>query len=156
MVIVKKQRTPHARLNTPTLVLIAAIGIVTTRCLDVVLLIDMLGISGLKEFFHRGMQTGSLQVIFFGSIAMLALELYCALAIARGRDWGRWGFLFTQVIATGYLWSASLGYGYPELFSIPGETQQEILRSLVTQKLPDFLVLFLLFVPRRTRLFFRR
>lgn len=156
MVILKKQRIPHARLNTPTFVLIAAIGIVTTRCLDVVLLIDMLGISGIKEFIHRGMQTRSLQVIFFGSMGMLALELCCALALARGRNWGRWIFLCTQIIATGYLWSASLGYGYPELFSVPGETRQEILRSLVMQKLPDFVVLFLLFVPPRTRLFFRR
>jgi hypothetical protein len=34
----------------------------------------------------------------------------------------RWIFLLTQIIATAYLWAASLGYGYPELFSIAGES----------------------------------
>jgi hypothetical protein len=54
-----------------------------------------------------------------------------------------------------YLWAASLGYGYPELFSIAGESKREILRSLVMQKLPDLLVLALLFVPASCRRFFR-
>lgn len=156
MDMIKKQRCPHARLNTPTFVLIAAIGIITTRCLDLVLLFNMLGFSGAMEFLHRGMQTWALRVIFFGSIIMLVTELYCAVAISKGLNWGRWVFLLTQVIAIGYLWAASLGFGYPELFSIAGESQREILRSLFIQKLPDLLVLFLLFVPRRSRLFFRR
>lgn len=156
MDMIKKQRCPHARLNAPTFVLIAAIGIITTRCLDLVLLFNMLGFAGLTEFFYRGMQTWALRLIFFSSIAMLAVEFYCAMAIINGRNWGRWGFLLTQVIAVSYLWAASLGFGYPELFSIAGETQREILRSLVIQKLPDLLVIFLLFVPHRARLFFRR
>ncbi|WP_259048336.1 YbjO family protein [Klebsiella sp. BIGb0407] len=154
--MIKKQRCPHARLNTPTFVLIAAIGIITTRCLDLVLLFNMLGFSGAMDFFYRGMQTWALRLIFFGSIFMLVAELYCAVSIIKGFNWGRWIFLLTQIIATGYLWAASLGFGYPELFSIAGETQREILRSLFIQKLPDLLVLFLLFVPRRSRLFFRR
>lgn len=156
MDMIKKQRYPHARLNVPTSVLIAAIGIITTRCLDLVLLLNMLGFAGVEEFLYRSMQTWALQVIFFGSITMLVAEFYCAFAIIKGHNWGRWGFLLTQVIAVVYLWTASLGFGYPELFSIAGETQREILRSLFTQKLPDLLVLFLLFVPQRTRLFFRR
>ena len=156
MDMIRKQRYPHARLNTPTFVLIAAIGIMTTRCLDLVLLFNMLGFSGAMEFFHRGMQTWALRGIFFGSIIMLVTELYCAVTISKGLNWGRWVFLLTQVIAVSYLWAASLGFGYPELFSIAGETQRDILRSLFIQKLPDLLVLFLLFVPRRSRLFFRR
>ncbi len=156
MDMIKKQRCPHTRLNSPTFVLIAAIGIMTTRCLDLVLLFNMLGFTGAMEFLHRGMQTWALRGIFFGSIIMLVTELYCAVAIPRGLNWGRWIFLLTQVIAVGYLWAVSLGFGYPELFSITGETQREILHSLFIQKLPDLLVLFLLFVPRRSRLFFRR
>lgn len=155
MDMIKKQRYPHAKLNTPTFVLIAAIGIITTRCLDLVLLSHMLGFSGAMDFFHRGMQTWPLRVIFFGSIIMLMTELYCAVSIIKGLNWGRWVFLLTQVIAITYLWAASLGLGYPELFSIAGDTQREILRSLFIQKLPDLLVLFLLFVPQRSRLFFR-
>jgi len=154
--MIKKQRYPHARLNTPTFVLIAAIGIMTTRCLDLVLLFNMLGFSGAMEFLYRGMQTWALRLIFFGSIFMLVMEFYCAIAIIKGLNWGRWIFLLTQVIAVSYLWAASLGFGYPELFSIAGETQYDILHSLFIQKLPDLLVLFLLFVPRSTRLFFRR
>lgn len=156
MDMIKKQRCPHAKLNAPTFVLIAAIGIITTRCLDLVLLFNMLGVPGLTEFLYRSMQTWALRLIFFGSIIMLMVEFYCAIAIINGRNWGRWVFLLTQVVAVGYLWAASLGFGYPELFSIAGETQREILHSLVIQKLPDLLVLFLLFVPLRARLFFRR
>jgi len=154
--MIKKQRCPHAKLNTPTFVLIAAIGIITTRCLDLVLLFNMLGFSGVMEFLDRSMQTWALRLIFFGSIIMLVMEFYCAIAITKGLNWGRWIFLLTQIIAVGYLWAASLGFGYPELFSIAGETQREILRSLFIQKLPDLLVLFLLFAPLSTRLFFRR
>ncbi|MEH0017856.1 YbjO family protein, partial [Citrobacter portucalensis] len=51
--------------------------------------------------------------------------------------------------------AASLGYGYPELFSIAGESRREILHTLVMQKLPDMLVLLLLFVPASSRRFFR-
>ncbi len=51
---------------------------------------------------------------------------------------------------------ASLGYGcYPELFSIAGESKREILRALFMQKLPDMLVLLLLFIPTPSRRFFR-
>lgn len=156
MDMIKKQRYPHARLNTPTFVLIAAIGIITTRCLDLLLLFNMLGFSGIMEFIYRGMQTWALRLIFFGSLIMLVAEFYCAVAIIKGVNWGRWIFLLTQIIAVSYLWAASLGFGYPELFSIAGETQREILRSLLIQKSPDLLVLFLLFAPRRSQLFFRR
>lgn len=155
MDMIKKQRCSHARLNIPTLVLIAAIGIMTTRCLDLILLFNLLGFSGVTEFVYRSMQTWALRLVFFSSITLLVVECYCALAIIKGRNWARWVFLLTQVIAAGYLWAASLGFGYPELFSIVGETQHDILHSLVIQKLPDLLVLFLLFVPSRVRLFFR-
>lgn len=156
MDMIKKKSCLHARLNIPTFVLIAAIGIITTRCLDLVLLCNMLGVSGLTEFLYLSMQTWALRLIFFSSLVMLVVEFYCAVSIIKGYNWGRWVFLGTQVIAVGYLWGASLGFGYPELFSIAGETQQEILRSLVIQKTPDLLVLFLLFVPSRARIFFRR
>ena len=46
-------------------------------------------------------------------------------------------------------------YGYPELFSIPGESKREIFHSLMLQKLPDMLILMLLFVPSTSRRFFQ-
>jgi len=153
--IIRKQRHSHAKLNVPALVLIGAIGIMTTRCLDLVLVFNLLGFSGVMEFIHRSMQTTALTVIFSASLIMLGVEFYCAAAIIKGKNWGRWVFLLTQLIAVSYLWMASLGYGYPELFSIPGESKREIFRSLVVQKLPDLLVLCCLFIPARARLFFR-
>jgi hypothetical protein len=71
----------------------------------------------------------------------------------KGRNWARWVYLLTQIIAAGYLWAASLGYGYPELFSIAGNPNARSC-ALVMQKLPDLLVL-LLFVPASSRRFFR-
>ncbi len=67
----------------------------------------------------------------------------------------RWLYLLTQITAASYLWAASLGYGYPELFSIPGESKREIFHSLMLQKLPDMLILMLLFVPSTSRRFFQ-
>lgn len=155
MEIIRKQRSSHAKLNVPTLVMVAAIGIITTRCLDLLLLFNMLGVRGVLDFVHRSVQTWSLTLVFFSSLVLLCVELRCAFVIIKGRNWGRWVFLLTQVISIGYLWSASLGWGYPELFSIAGGSKREIFRSLITQKLPDILVLLLLFVPARSRLFFR-
>ncbi|WP_039898031.1 YbjO family protein [Cedecea davisae] len=153
--MIRKQRSSHAKLNVPTLVMVAAIGIITTRCLDLLLLFNMLGVRGVLDFVHRSVQTWSLTLVFFSSLVLLFVELRCAFVIIKGRNWGRWVFLLTQVISIGYLWSASLGWGYPELFSIAGGSKREIFRSLITQKLPDILVLLLLFVPARSRLFFR-
>lgn len=153
--IFRKRSQTQAKLNAPTLVLVAAIAILTTRMLDLMLIFNMLGIRGAVDFVHRSVQTWSLTLIFLGSLVMLCVELRCAFVIMKGRNWGRWVFLGTQIIAVGYLWSASLGWGYPELFSIPGGSKREIFRSLMTQKLPDFLVLFLLFIPPRSRLFFK-
>ncbi|MDI5432783.1 YbjO family protein, partial [Salmonella enterica subsp. enterica serovar Kentucky] len=38
---------------------------------------------------------------------------------------------------------------------IAGESKRDILHSLVMQKLPDLLILFLLFIPAPSRRFFR-
>jgi len=153
--IIRKQRSSHAKLNVPTLVMVAAIGIVTTRCLDLLLLFNMLGVSGVMDFVHRSVQTWPLTLVFLGSLLMLFVELRCAFVIVKGRNWGRWLFLLTQIISVTWLSLSSLGWGYPELFSVAGGSKREIFRSLFTQKLPDILVLILLFVPARSRLFFR-
>ncbi|WP_051237835.1 YbjO family protein [Franconibacter pulveris] len=142
-------------MNAPTLVQVAAIAIITTRCVDLLLLFNLLGLRGTMDFIHRSVQTWSLTLIFLGSLLMLCVEFRCAFVILKGRSWGRWVYLLTQIIAASYLWAASLGWGYPELFSIAGESKREIFRSLVMQKLPDLLVLFLLFVPSPSRRFFQ-
>lgn len=151
----KKSSSSHARLNVPTLVQVAAFAIILIRCLDLLMIFNTLGMRGMGEFIHRSVQTWNLTLVFLGSLALVFTEIYCAFSLVKGRNWARWVYLLTQVIATGYLWAASLGYGYPELFSIAGESKREILRTLVMQKLPDMLVLMLLFIPAGSRRFFR-
>ena len=150
-----KSPASQAKLNAPTLVLIAAIGIILTRCLDVLMLFNSLGVQGSIEFVQRSVQTWALTAIFLGSLLLLFIELRCAFVIMKGRNWGRWLYLVAQIISTTYLWCASLGWGYPELFSIAGESRRAIFNALSMQKMPDLLVLFLLFVPPGSRRFFR-
>ena len=151
----KKTSSSHARLNVPALVQVAALAIIMIRGLDLLMIFNTLGVRGLAEFIHRSVQTWNLTLVFLGSLVLVFIEIWCAFSLVKGRNWARWVYLLTQVIAAGYLWAASLGYGYPELFSIAGESKREILRTLVMQKLPDMLVLLLLFVPAASRRFFR-
>ncbi|AKL12863.1 Inner membrane protein YbjO [Phytobacter ursingii] len=150
-----KAHQSHARPNVPALVQVAAIAIILIRCVDVFMLCNVLGVRGMIDFVVRSAQTWSLTLIFFGSLVLVFVEILCAFSVVKGRNWARWLYLLTQIIATGYLWAASLGYGYPELFSIAGESKREIFRTLMMQKMPDLLVLFLLFVPSPSRRFFR-
>lgn len=155
MGLLKKSRITHARPNVPALVQVAALAIIMIRGLDLLMIFNTLGIRGLGEFIHRSVQTWNLTLVFLGSLMLVFIEIWCAFSLVKGRNWARWIYLLTQVIAASYLWAASLGYGYPELFSIAGESKREILRTLVMQKLPDMLVLLLLFVPAASRRFFR-
>ena len=94
-------------------------------------------------------------LVFLSSLVLVFIEIWCAFSLVKGRRWARWLYLLTQITAASYLWAASLGYGYPELFSIPGESKREIFHSLMLQKLPDMLILMLLFVPSTSRRFFQ-
>ncbi len=134
---------------------VAALAIIMIRGLDLLMIFNTLGVRGTIAFIHRSVQTWDLTLVFLSSLMLVFIEIYCAFSLVKGRNWARWIYLFTQVVASGYLWAASLGYGYPELFSIAGESKREIFRTLVMQKLPDMLVLLLLFVPASSRRFFR-
>ncbi|WP_051051043.1 YbjO family protein [Pseudocitrobacter corydidari] len=150
-----KTSRSHASLNVPALVQVAALAIILIRCLDLLMIFNLLGLRGILDFIHRSVQTWNLTLVFLASLMLVFVEIWCAFSVVKGRNWARWLYLLTQVIAASYLWAASLGYGYPELFSIAGESKREIFRSLVMQKMPDMLVLFLLFVPAHSRRFFR-
>lgn len=151
----RKQHNHQTKLNVPTLITVAAIAILTTRGLDLLMLLNLLGVRGMIDFVHRSVQTWSLTLILFASLVKLCVEVCCAFGILKGNTWGRWVYLATQLIVVSYLWAASLSWDYPRLFSIPGESKSEIFYILVTQKLPDLLVLFFLFGPSRSRLFFK-
>ncbi len=89
------------------------------------MILNLLGLQGLNEFIHRSVQTRNLTLVFLGSPALVFIEIWCAFSLVKGRNWARWIYLLTQIIAAGYLWAASLGYGYPELFSIPGNQNEK-------------------------------
>ncbi|TCW16743.1 uncharacterized protein DUF2593 [Raoultella sp. BIGb0138] len=139
----------------PALVQVAAFAIILIRAVDLLMILNQLGVNGIAEFIHRSVQTWSLTLVFLSSLLLVFVEIWCAFSLVKGHNLARWIFLLTQIMVTGYLWAASLGYGYPELFSIAGESKREILHSLFMQKLPDLLVLALLFIPASCRRFFR-
>ena len=51
---------------------------------------------------------------------------------------------------------ASTGGIYPEIYSIAGENNLQIIHRTLLQKLPDLMVLLLLFLPASSRAFFRK
>jgi hypothetical protein len=135
-----KNHVSHARPNVPALVQVAALAIILIRCLDVLMILNTLGVRGIGEFIHRSVQTWNLTLVFLSSLVLVFIEIWCAFSLVKGRNWARWVYLLTQITAAGYLWAASLGYGYPELFSIAGNPNARSC-ALVMQKLPDLLVL---------------
>ncbi|MGS9121270.1 YbjO family protein, partial [Salmonella enterica subsp. enterica serovar Infantis] len=82
------------------------------RCLDVLLIMNTLGLRVMCEFIHRSVQKWSLTLVFLESLVLVFVEIYCAFSLLKGRSWARWVYLATQIIVSGYLWAASLGYVY--------------------------------------------
>ena len=72
----------------------------------------------------------------------------------RGSRRGRATYLITRAIVLLYLWAASMGWIYPEIFSLSGAGSIDILHNLLLHKMPDLLVLALLFLPAASRQFF--
>lgn len=67
---------------------------------------------------------------------------------------GRWGYVVCQCIVVLYLLLATIGSVFPEVFTVEGETSGQILHVLILQKIPDVVILALLFVPTASRRFF--
>ncbi|MBM7342394.1 YbjO family protein [Pantoea coffeiphila] len=143
------------RMAIPVPVLIAGSAVIATRVLSVLLLANELGYEEVMNFIHRSAQSWDSTLIFIASQLIFFLELRCAIAMIRGRNWGRWTFLATQVIVLLYMMVATLTGIYPEIFSISGEDNVRIISSLIAQKLPDMLVLLLVFVPVSSRHYYR-
>lgn len=141
---------------TPVPVTVAGIAIIATRCLSVLMLANELGYDELANFVHRSAQAWDATLIFIASQLIFLFELRCAFTLMRGSNRGRWGYVATQVIVLIYMLLASVGWIYPEIFSIPGESNAQIIHHTLLQKVPDALVLVLLFVPSSSRAFFRR
>jgi hypothetical protein len=140
---------------TPVPVMVAGSAILITRCLSVLMLANELGYDELANFVHRSAQAWDSTLIFIASQLIFLFELRCAFTLMRGNNRGRWGYVATQIIVLIYMLMASVGWIYPEIFSIPGESNAQIIHHTLLQKLPDVLVLMLLFVPASSRAFFR-
>lgn len=154
--VLKEDKTLFSGADTiPVPVCIAGIAIIATRCLGVLLLMNELGPVELMNFVHRSAQTWDSTLIFIASQLIFFIELRCAIAMMRGHNWGRWGYLVTQGVVLIYMFVASMGWVYPELFSMSAERDSVVISSLLLQKLPDMVILLLLFMPKSSRLFYR-
>ncbi|WEA04554.1 YbjO family protein [Pantoea dispersa] len=141
--------------STPVPVTIAGSAIIATRCISVLMLANELGYDEIANFVHRSAQAWDSTLIFIASQLIFLFELRCAFTLMRGSNAGRWGYVATQIVVLLYMLMASVGWIYPEIFSIPGENNAQIIHHTLLQKLPDVLVLLLLFVPTSSRAFFR-
>ncbi|WP_058973360.1 YbjO family protein [Type-D symbiont of Plautia stali] len=141
--------------SAPVAVMVAGIAIIATRCLSVLMLANELGYDEIANFVHRSAQAWDSTLIFIASQLIFLFELRCAFTLMRGSNRGRWGYVATQVIVLAYMLMASVGWIYPEIFSISGETNAQIVHHTLLQKVPDVMVLLLLFVPASSRAFFR-
>lgn len=84
---------------------------------------------------------------FFASIVLLLLDMMCGVAVCHRRNWARWYYLICQLIIMIYLLMASLNWLEPDIFRIEGDSGAEILHSLLLQKIPDVVIIGLLFSP---------
>lgn len=142
--------------EAPVAVSVAGIAIIVTRCLSVLMLANELGYAEIVNFVHRSAQAWDSTFIFIASQLIFLFELRCAFTLMRGSNRGRWGYVGTQVIVLFYMLMASMGWIYPEIFSISGESNAQIIHHTLLQKLPDVIVLMLLFLPVSSRIFFHK
>jgi len=143
------------RVSIPVPVLVAGSAIIATRLISVLLLMNELGYEELINFIHRSAQSWDSTLLFIASQLIFFLELRCAIALMRGKNWGRWTFLAVQGAVLLYMLIATLTGIYPEIFSISGQNNAGIIGALLAQKFPDMLLLLLLFVPLSSRRFYR-
>lgn len=144
------------RVETPVPVLVAGIAIIATRCLGMVMLIDSLGLEGLRNFVDTSSRSWDLTLLFLASLTVLFVEIRCGFALMRGRRWARWCYVACQLLSAGYLFLATWRGFYPEMFALPGSSSTEIISELIMHKSPDIIVLALLYLPPVSRRFFMR
>lgn len=148
--VLKQESLPAYAAPVP--VVTAAIAIIMTRCLSITLEVHEMGFRGMLYFIHLAAQSWSATLLFIASQLLFFVELRCALALLQGRSWGRRGYVYAQLAVMGYMLSAAAGWINPEIFNFSGEKGH----LLLSQKLPDLLVLLLLFFPASSRDFFRQ
>ncbi|EKN3567825.1 YbjO family protein [Yersinia enterocolitica] len=135
--------------TTPVPVLIAGIAIIATRFVGVILLVATLGWGGTGSFIYESLQSWDSGLIFIASFLILLLEMVCGVAVCLRQNWARWCYVACQLLVVVYLLMASLDWLVldVDVFRIEGDTGAEILHSLLLQKIPDVVILGLLFFP---------
>ncbi|HEN3238794.1 YbjO family protein [Yersinia enterocolitica] len=135
--------------TTPVPVLIAGVAIIATRFVGVILLVATLGWGGTGSFIYESLQSWDSGLIFIASILILLLEMVCGVAVCLRQNWARWCYVACQLLVVVYLLMASLDWLVldVDVFRIEGDTGAEILHSLLLQKIPDVVILGLLFFP---------
>ncbi|CQD46816.1 glycine/betaine ABC transporter permease [Yersinia enterocolitica] len=135
--------------TTPVPVLIAGPAIIATRFVGVILLVATLGWGGTGSFIYESLQSWDSGLIFIASILILLLEMVCGVAVCLRQNWARWCYVACQLLVVVYLLMASLDWLVldVDVFRIEGDTGAEILHSLLLQKIPDVVILGLLFFP---------
>ncbi|PWC18664.1 DUF2593 domain-containing protein [Brenneria roseae subsp. roseae] len=144
------------KVYAPVPVMVAGIAIIATRFLGILLLIWELGPSGLGGWIGNSAEAWDSTLVLLLSLIIICIEIRCGFVVLSGDNWGRWGYVLCQCLVTLYLLFASLSEFLPAIFHISGENNTAVLHQLMLQKIPDFLVIVLLFLPRRSKRFFLR
>ncbi|MFI3309265.1 YbjO family protein [Ewingella allii] len=140
----------------PVPVMIGASAIVATRCLEFILLFDAMGVAGVVDFVQASAESWLNCFILLASLLIVWIECHASYAMMRGRNWGRWAFVGCQAVVVSYMLLASFEWFGPKIFRFETETQGQFLHALLMQKVPDMVVLLLLFAPQSSRQFFLR
>lgn len=136
--------------------MIGASAIVATRCLEFILLFDAMGVAGVMDFVQASAESWVNCFILLASLLIVWIECHASYAMMRGRNWGRWAFVGCQAVVVSYMLLASFEWFGPKIFRFETETQGQFLHALLMQKVPDIVVLLLLFAPQSSRQFFLR
>ncbi|CND92525.1 DUF2593 family protein [Yersinia nurmii] len=141
---------------TPVAVLVGGTAIIATRVLGLLLLVAELGMGGMQLFIAENLQSWDSGLILLASLGLLFLEIVCGRAVIRRKNWGRWCYLLCQIVVVVYMLLVSLDWLYVDVFRIEGESGAEVFHSLLIQKIPDAVIIGLLFIPFHSKRFFRQ
>jgi len=115
-----------------------------------------MGVAGGVDFVQASAVSWVNCFILLASLLIVWIECHASYAMMRGRNWGRWAFVGCQAVVVSYMLLASFEWFGPKIFRFETETQGQFLHALLMQKVPDMVVLLLLFAPQSSRQFFLR
>lgn len=154
-IVKNRQKKLKNGTSAPVAVMIAGTAIIGIRVLGFMLSLHELGMDGMWRFVQQSTQTWDATLVCLAAMIVLLIELGCGFAVMRGRNAGRWRYLWCQIAVLTYWMAAALLNWYPEFFGVEGDTPVEIIREVLRQKLPEMVILCMLFLPQSSRRYFR-